>query len=169
MKKFNLQNLIPKMKEVGKQVGKNAGTDALNVAVIMGGALGSQKFLDLTRVLKNLPPDHWAIKFQGFVKAGLGILSLMFFSHKMPGIVRMLIYGIVFQGMLSGARSLSADPSKSFFEAIGRGEDLPITEQYRPGVAGPGERQTLLENNASSAVAGPIALGFADSYDNEGY
>ncbi len=168
MPKFNFKNLVPKMKELGKQVGKNAGTDALNVGVILGGAIASQKMLDFSRLFKNLDPTHWAIKFQGAIKFGAAFLSLAFFSHKMPGLVKMLLYGIMFQGALSGLRAATVDEKgESFFEQIGRGNDVPITMQYPSTVAGEDD----LRSNAASAVAGRVGSsmsgGFAGGDDED--
>src|SRR5687767_9593585 len=129
MPKFNFGNL----KAVGKEIGKSAASDAANVALLLVGAVSSKKFFDFRTVFKNLPEDHWAIKHQGIIKFGVGLAALMFFSKKIPAWGKMLIYGLMFEGGLTAARQYTKDQEgKSFFEQLGQGKEIPITEQYPP-------------------------------------
>ncbi len=121
MATFNLSTL----KSSGKDFMSNAKTPAMMGVLIAGGAIASQKFLNLQTLLKNQDPNSFFIKHQGGIKAVAGIATLAMWKNA-PDWAKWLIMGIIVQGAIQETRTLL---SAVDLPAIGNQSEDEIMEQ----------------------------------------
>lgn len=170
----------------GKGVMKGAITTVKDVALITGGAIAAQKFLDFKTIFPNVDPNKWFIKHEGAIKVGAVVLTLAMWK-KAPEWLKFVLWGIAVQGALKEIRTLTMNAEgKAFFDSIGAGaydNEIKeaarniegITTEYQSGVSG--EEQGVgttdmriqrdpavtLSQNSQTGVSG---MGMGD-YDND--
>lgn len=144
MASFNLSTL----KSSGKDFMSNAKTPAMMGVLIAGGAIASQKFLNLQTLLKNQDPNSFFIKHQGGIKAIAGITTLAMWKNA-PDWAKWLIMGVIVQGAIQETRALlsavdlpaigSEEEDKIMQDAareLFQGGMMGITDQYDTAVMG---------------------------------
>ena len=103
-----------------KQATKTLGTDAMDVGLMIGGAVAAKKFLDFSNIFKNQKEDSAIIKYQGGIKLVGGLVGRGMVKNKY---VKNLLTGVAFEGGLSLLRNVTMKDGKSFFEPIGNEDD----------------------------------------------
>lgn len=116
-----------------KSATKTLGTDAMDLGLIIGGAVASKKFLDFSNIFKNQKPDSAIIKYQGGIKVAAGLIGRGFVKNKY---VKNLLTGVAFEGGLSLLRTMTMKDGKTFFEPIGEQDPVGIDSEIRAGVSG---------------------------------
>ena len=116
-----------------KSATKTLGTDAMDVGLMIGGAVASKKFLDFSNIFKNQEPDSAIIKYQGGIKLVGGLVGRGMVKNKY---VKNLLTGVAFEGGLSLLRNVTMKDGKSFFEPIGEDDPDQIDEDMESGVHG---------------------------------
>lgn len=115
--KFKLDTL----KSSGKDFMNNAKAPAMMGALIVGGAIGSQKFLNVETWMKNADPNAFYVKHQGGIKALVGIATLAAWKN-CPDWAKWLIMGVIVQGLIQETRTLAGDNAN--IPAIGNADEI---------------------------------------------
>lgn len=110
------------MKYNFKEKGKMAVMTGLEIGVVGGSMLLSQKFLDFNVIFKNqiaADPtyvDKWYIKHQGAVKFAVGVLAAIHISNPW---LRLLAFGVAANGLVQEIRVLAVKDGQPMFDKIG--------------------------------------------------
>lgn len=146
-----------------KSIGKNIGKDAMEVGLIMGGAIASRKFIDLDSLLKDQPADGFLRKHQGGIKAVAALsIAAALPANKKNDMIRSILFGVAIDGALREVRTLTTDDAgTSWFEQIG---NINPDSEFPTGVSGANNEYVDLAQNSNTGVAG---MGMNDDDDDK--
>ncbi len=136
-KKKSKHKSLSGMKLGIKNIGKNILPELEHIALVAGGMVASQKFLDLDKILANRDPNgqilNMVVAHQGGVKLvlGLGVAAM----SKNP-MVKCIAYGVAIGGLIKEVRTLT-------------GSDASWIPQI-------GAENSLMQNAANSVLGGDI-------------
>lgn len=145
---------------------KNFGATAMHNGKIVGlaaaGMIGSQKFLDFEAIAQRIKPgmdtSGALFKHQGAIKLGGGIVALHMFGKKLPDWAKWLIIGVMVQGALQEANTLSGGKTGQIGNTINTTE---LDEQMRKAVE---EIQNGMQGNNPTQNTYSSVAGVMDDF-----
>lgn len=156
------------MKYNFQEKAKMAGMTSLEIGVVGGSMLLSQKFLDFNVIFKNQiakDPEYtkkWFMKHQGGVKFAVGVLAAIHISNPW---LRLLAFAVAANGLIQEVRVLATKDGAPMFDKIGTSDFdkrlVQAAQSARTGAVGD-QYQTMVAGAVGieypTQVARPVDL-----------